>query len=75
MVSLHRLLIPGSPWRLGDFQQEWWDILAPDVDDAWYQRTVNPAVDETDTSWANRRAYAQGRATRPTRASAQDTST
>ena len=54
----------GSP-ELGELDEKLWATLAPDVDDAWYELPVDEEVDLKDTSWANRRRYAQGRAKRP----------
>ena len=56
--------IDASP-ELGELDEKLWAALAPDVDDAWYGLPVDEEVDPKDTSWANRRRYAQGRAKRP----------
>ncbi|QMW65338.1 KAP family NTPase [Mumia sp. ZJ1417] len=54
----------GTPNELGDFDQEAFNALVPPTTDPWYQSS-KVEVDEHDLSWANRRAYAAGRAKQP----------
>lgn len=52
-------------WSLyEDVDQEGFAALAPPADDPWYQLPKRN-VDLKDLSWANRRAYATGRFTKP----------
>lgn len=54
----------GTKYELSDFDQETFDALVPPTPDPWYQ-SLKAVVDKHDLSWANRRAYAAGRAKQP----------
>lgn len=51
-------------YELSDFDQETFNALIPPTPDPWYQ-SPKAEVDKHDLSWANRRAYAAGRAKQP----------
>jgi hypothetical protein len=52
-------------WRLSpDFEQSTFNMIAPAVDDAWYDEPEQE-VDRSDLSWANRRKFAAGHVDRP----------
>lgn len=51
-------------WRLHEFAQDLFSKFAPAVTDPWYD-SPTIEVDELDISWANRRAFAAGRAIQP----------
>jgi hypothetical protein len=52
------------PCRLREFDQERFNLLAPPDPNSWHELST-VEVEDTDLSWANRRAYATGRAKRP----------
>ncbi|WP_157930801.1 KAP family NTPase [Glycomyces xiaoerkulensis] len=52
------------PYRLREFDQSRFNLLAPPDPDPWYELPTIE-VDDTDLAWANRRAYATGRVKRP----------
>lgn len=54
----------GTQYELSDFDQETFNALVPPIPDPWYQ-SPKVEVDKHDLSWANRRAYAAGRAKKP----------
>lgn len=56
-----RILYGGAQYELSDFDQETFDALVPPTPDPWYL-SPKVEVDKNDLSWANRRAYAAGRA-------------
>lgn len=52
-------------WQLSpDFEQATFNMIAPPIDDAWYDEPAQ-SVDRRDLSWANRRKFAAGRVGRP----------
>lgn len=53
-----------TQYELSDFDQKTFDALAPPTPDPWYQ-SPKVEVDKHNLSWANRRAYAAGRAKQP----------
>ncbi len=53
--------------KIEDFDQEIFALLAP-TEDPFYDESIVSDLDEYDVSWANRRAYAHGRASAPTTA-------
>jgi hypothetical protein len=55
---------PGAEPRLDGFDQAGFDRFAPATSDPWYSAST-VQVDPTDLNWANRRAYAAGRAKQP----------
>ncbi|WP_405059620.1 KAP family NTPase [Kribbella sp. NBC_01505] len=72
MVGLRAAAPAGASWFLADFDQRAWNMLAPDLDDPWYDQDPVPDVDVSVTSWPNRKLYCQGRVDRPNSASSTD---
>ncbi|SFD04377.1 KAP family P-loop domain-containing protein [Nocardioides terrae] len=54
----------GTQYELSDFDQETFNALVPATPDPWYE-SPQTEVDKHNLSWANRRAYASGRAKQP----------
>lgn len=54
----------GTQYELSDFDQDTFNALVPPIPDPWYQEP-KIEVNKHDLSWANRRAYAAGRAKKP----------
>lgn len=57
--------IRSSNILLGGFEQEIFDLYVPHEDDPLYSQSKEQELDESDVSWANRRAYARGRVRPP----------
>lgn len=57
--------VSDSRWKLDDFDQATYELLVPHDPHPWYNSPPED-VDISDTSWANRRAFATGRAKQPT---------
>lgn len=72
LISTPQVIGADAGPHLDDADQNLFDALAPARADEWFDSERIDGLDIYDLSWANRRAYAAGRLTRPPTPDAQD---